>query len=233
MLIDLHCHKKEVKADTLSIINVEVSKDILQNKLSLLFNNDLQFKDSYISLGVHPWQSSFWKGEDILLCKSLFENKNVLFIGETGFDKHCDVQKEKQTEVFSSQLNIADSLKKPVLLHNVGGMEIILKAMKEYKSIPAWILHGFRGNIQELKQLTAKDFYFSFGEKFNAETLKACDETRLFIESDVSEKSIEEIYSLVAETRGVSVNELVSQIEINFKKLISLIHLNTAVKTLI
>jgi TatD DNase family protein len=219
MYIDLHCHKREVKADTLSIINVEISKDILKNKASSIFNNDLHFKESYISLGIHPWQTSAWEDEDILMYKSLFENKNVLFVGETGYDKYCDVQKEKQIEVFNSQLAIADSLRKPVLLHNVGGMEIILKAKNNYKSIPAWILHGFRGNLQELRQFSAKNFYFTFGEKFNAEALKACDETRLFIETDVSEKSIEEIYRLVAETRSVSMNELVSQVEVNFNNL--------------
>ena len=213
MFIDLHCHKNKSIAGTISVLNVEATK-----------NNDNLFslESRYLSFGIHPWKSSDWETEEIKLLESIYDIPNVILIGEIGFDKYCTSPKEKQIDVLRSQLIIADKLRKPVLLHNVGGIEIILKAKCEFRSIPVWIIHGFRGNLQEMQQLSSKDFYFSFGEKYNIEALKSCDKNRLFIETDVSDKCIEEVYRLVAESRGESVKELVSQVESNFNKLISI-----------
>lgn len=213
MFVDLHCHKDKSIAGTISVLNVEATK-----------NNDNLFspENRYLSFGIHPWKSLDWEIEEIKLLECFFDIPNVILIGEIGFDKYCSSPEEKQIDVLRSQLMIADKLKKPVLLHNVGGMEIILKAKYEFKDIPAWIIHGFRGNLQETQQLSSKGFYFSFGEKFNIEALKSCDTNRLFIETDVSDKCIEEVYRLIAETREESIQELVSQVETNFRNLISI-----------
>lgn len=215
MFINLHCHKNESIAGTISVINVEAAK-----------NSDYTFScgNKCLSFGIHPWKSFDWEIEEIKMLESLFDIKNVIIIGEIGFDKYCSSPKDKQLDVFISQLMVADKLRKPVLLHNVGGSEIIFKAKSEFKSVPAWIMHGFRGNLQEMQQLSSKGFYFSFGEKYNIEALKSCDKNSLFIETDVSDKSIEEIYRLIAETRGESMEELVSQVETNFAHLMSLMH---------
>lgn len=215
MFIDLHCHKNESTAGTISVINVEATK-----------NNDNNFslENRYLSFGIHPWKSFYWETEEIKLLENLFDIPNVILIGEIGFDKNCSSPKEKQIDVLRSQLMIADKLRKPVLLHNVGGMEIFLKAKRDLKGIPAWVMHGFRGSLQEMQQLSSKGFYFSFGEKYNIDALKSCDKNRFFIETDVSDKSIEEVYRSVAETRGESIIELVSQVETNFAYLISLMH---------
>jgi TatD DNase family protein len=89
---------------------------------------------------------------------------------------------------------------------------------KEIAPKQAWIIHGFRGKPQLAEQFIKNGFYISFGEMFNAESLKATPKEKLFIESDESKTGINEIYSRVAETLGCSVEELASTIMQNAEK---------------
>jgi len=139
-----------------------------------------------------------------------------LFIGEIGLDKTYPVPLVTQKIVFNAQLDMAEHLMKPIILHVVHTMAEILESKKDHPGIPAWIIHGFRGGKQEAEQYIKKEFYLSFGTKFNPAGLKACPMDKMFLETDESEEGIESVYDRVATILGCSVGALEVQIERNF-----------------
>ena len=62
-------------------------------------------------------------------------------------------------------------------------------------------------------------FYISFGEMFNAESLRTTPKEKLFIESDESQTGINEIYRRIAETLDCTIEELATTIMQNVEKI--------------
>ena len=76
------------------------------------------------------------------------------------------------------------------------------------------------------KRALAKGYYLSFGERCNKspktiEALKVTPLDRIFVESDESTTPIEQIYSLIANIRGVKSEELIDAIENNYNRIFS------------
>ncbi len=83
----------------------------------------------------------------------------------------------------------------------------------------AWIIHGFRGKPQQMEQLSAHDFFFSFGLHFNEETLRQTPLDRIFLETDDEEVSISSIYNKVSSTLDINKEMLAIEIEKRFVEL--------------
>jgi len=214
MLIDIHSHLNEKPLNCIRIFNFEPEKSQFGNNHDSIIDGMSRF-----SVGVHPWHASEWTENEVSGLKSLFENFKVLFIGEIGLDRNCRVSLTKQKEVLTAQLAFADSLKKPVILHIVKEMEMMLGIKKFYPNIPALIIHGFRGGRKEAEQYLSKGFHLSFGAKFRTDGLLACPDNSMFVETDESDKSVFEIFSRIAEAKKMEAGQLEIIIERNFRSL--------------
>ena len=212
MFIDIHSHIFDKPVFGIRVFNL-----IPDNSDSDVFGLNLteQIGICY-STGIHPWYCEGWNAGKIKKLMPVFEDKNVILLGEIGLDKLCKVPFRIQYEIFISQLEIANSLQKPVILHVVKEMENVINLKKNYPEIPSWIIHGFRGGHQEAKQYISKGFSLSFGCKFSEDGLNSCPEDKLFIETDESEILIEEIYKMIAKSRSVRTEDLELQVERNF-----------------
>lgn len=210
-MIDIHSHKVHSERLYKQIVALEASSlPDLQSCASS------QNETVFLSAGVHPWKALLWNLNLASALETLFFDSRVLLIGEIGLDKVSSVPFDVQQRVFDAQLEMAEAAKKPVLLHVVQAMAEMLEAKKKYRAIPSWIIHGFRGGKQESEQYTRKDFYLSFGMKFNREGLLACPHNRLFLETDDSDQDIKSLYEQVAQVLKCSVEELEKQIDANF-----------------
>lgn len=114
----------------------------------------------YTSLGVHPHEALIYNDKiekELLNCLS---HPKSLMLGEIGLDFFKNYSpREKQLEVFERQLAIAESLKKPVMIH-------IRDAHKEAKEILRrrtlkGIIHCFSGTIEDAKNYIAMGYYIS------------------------------------------------------------------------
>ena len=120
---DAHYHySKEINAlqneyDISGICNVANEKEF----------ELVQQKHLFYSCGVHPWNASL----DTL--NSMFPLlKNAPIIGEIGMDSvWCDVDLKIQKEVFEKQLQLAQALNKPVILHTKGQEKAILELIRK------------------------------------------------------------------------------------------------------
>lgn len=166
--------------------------------------------------GVHPWDAE--KG-----CM-LPEFRECDIIGETGLDFAREVDKAAQERLFRAQLETAEKLHKPVVLHVVRAFEPTIKILADY-NIEGIVFHGFMGSEQQAKEALRRGYYLSFGERSlrSSKTRQAIVATpldRLFCETDDNASlNIADIYTEVAEIKGVALAELERNIYENYKRL--------------
>ena len=166
--------------------------------------------------GVHPWNAEQVSDlPDFSLCD---------IIGETGLDFAREVDKAAQERLFRAQLETAEKLHKPVVLHVVRAFEPTIKILTDY-NIEGIVFHGFMGSEQQAKEALRRGYYLSFGERSlrSSKTRQAIVATpldRLFCETDDNASlNIADIYTEVAEIKGVALAELERNIYENYKRL--------------
>lgn len=176
-----------------------------------------------ISLGLHPWHVDVNTWEDRLeKVIASAGNKKVIAIGEAGLDKKADTDYVLQWKAFTAQLDIAGSLKKPLIIHCVRSYsEMLALRKKTDQSIP-WVFHWFNTDEEIAKQLIRKNCYLSFGHMLFNEQSKACRVFQtltpecVFLETDDAGYTIREIYDRAASIRKMPVDELKNRIMDNF-----------------
>lgn len=95
--------------------------------------------------------------------KNLATNKKVLAIGEIGLDYYWDKEhKELQTEVFKRQIQIANELDKPIVIHTRDAHLDTIKILKENKCENTGIFHCCPLNVELIKEGIKLGYYISF-----------------------------------------------------------------------
>lgn len=168
------------------------------------------------AVGIHPWDA-----ESAVLDKSIFENAQA--VGEIGLDYACKVSRTKQEELFRAQLAIAEKRDLPVVLHCVRAFAPTLAILREYK-LRGVIFHGFIGSKEQAAEAIKRGYFLSFGEgvKRSPKTIEALRHTpleNLFLETDVSQIPIEEIYLMAAALRSEELETITNSIIKNYKRL--------------
>ncbi len=156
-----------------------------------------------------------------------FSDSQILkAIGECGLDRACDSDFELQREVFIKQIELSEQYHKPMIIHAVRSYPDIISIRKETKSNQPWIIHGFNGNEHSAEQLLRHDgIYLSLGdvlfknEKRAELLLDIIPSDRLFLETDVAERSIVEVYEKASLLSGVATDILRKDIFDNFVKI--------------
>lgn len=168
------------------------------------------------AVGIHPWDA-----EKAELKEQMFSGAEA--IGEIGLDYACDVDRAKQEELFRAQLAIAEQMQLPVVLHCVRAFAPTLEILKNYH-LKAVIFHGFIGSKEQAAEAVKRGYFLSFGEgvKRSPKTAVALQNTpleNLFLETDISQTPIEEIYRMAAEMRGEELETIINSITENYKRL--------------
>ncbi|MBP3535775.1 MAG: TatD family hydrolase [Muribaculaceae bacterium] len=137
--------------------------------------------DALYSAGWHPW----WPDADMEWVRLMAADPRVVLIGECGIDKlHGIGSVDEQTALLRAHAALAESARKPLLLHIVGAWSEIIALRRELRPAVPWIIHGFRGKPELAAQLLRAGFHISLGKHFNPLTLAAIPPDRLLRESD-------------------------------------------------
>lgn len=209
-LINLHTHRTE-ETGNIQILNV-FAQDLTLNEPAFLFSS-----------GLHPWHIAKVNPEKCFQAiDRAAEQKNMLAIGECGLDRSTNAIFAMQEWCFKRQVQIANNHRKPLIIHCVRAYSDLQKHKKENKSGLPWIIHGYYGNLETTLSLIKHDFYFSIGEKLLKDKTKhdifrSIPIERLFLETDESELTIAEIYSVAAPILNIDENELTQILANNFK----------------
>ncbi len=163
------------------------------------------YSDAWFSCGIHPWLSDASEEMFTLLEKNA-KDRNVVAIGEIGLDKLQGPDIATQIIIFRKQIELAVEIRKPIIIHCVKAWDEIIALHKEYKDAIPWILHGYRGNPEQTKQLSKLGFKFSLGEFFNKESVKQMPLDSIFCETDTSKVTICKVYKNISAEIGVDLN---------------------------
>ena len=166
--------------------------------------------DFHCSLGLHPWYLSVDTLNEQLhqLKQSLTAYPQIVAVGEAGLDKLCQTPWTLQTEAFRAQIELAEQMGYPLIIHSVKAHNEVMELKKALKSDIPWVIHGFRGKKELAEQYLKAGFYLSYGFHYNEEALKATPLSRLFLETDESQTPVSQLYQQVAPLLQLSIEEL-------------------------
>src|SRR3989344_750481 len=169
MKIDVHCHLTDAafqrdvedvlqRAEDMFVVSSGVNLEDNQSVLALT----KRVKNVKAGFGVYP-------GDAIVLSeKKLQESldfirkhrKGMLYLGEAGLDyKELD-ERKKQQDIFQQVIQLAEKLKKPLLIHSRKAEEDCIQ-MVETSSLKKVIFHCFTGSEQQVKKIAAAGWSFS------------------------------------------------------------------------
>ena len=210
--IDIHNHDVVSRGGIFSIDNIMVHESRVP---------DSNPNQAY-SVGIHPWflnETNY----DFLIERVYHYSgrKNVIALGEAGFDKIKGPRMELQKKAFEAQVRIAENISKPLYIHNVKAWDELLFEHKTLKPKSKWIIHGFQGKKELAEQLLSKGMYLSLWADFvlnrdSSSVINSIPREKLFLETDAFDVDIKDIYNKVSADLQISVNELKELIYSNY-----------------
>ena len=145
------------------------------------------------SLGVHPHDAkTYTESLGAEIQERVKRNPKIRALGETGLDYHYNYSDaETQQAVFREQLQIAEALQLPVVLHTREAEEDTLRILEEYPVSRKGVAHSFTGTQEMAETLLAMGWCIGINGIVtfrNAEALREVVRTlpldRLLLETD-------------------------------------------------
>lgn len=236
---DVILRAKEVGVGTILLIGVGVEGS---KRALALAKTDSIFK---VAVGFHPEEVDEIKTSDWPIMIEMMERKEVIAIGEIGLDhywvKDHEVHK-RQEELFIKQIEIANRLNKPILVHMRDASEVTYHILKEHKAIASGILHCYSGSLEMAREYIKCGYDISLAGPVtfkNAHTPKEVaqfvDLNHLHIETDApylsptphrgkrNESSyVIETAAIIASLRNIPLDDLKKTLFNNFNRLFNL-----------
>ena len=187
---------------------------------NLKFNEEIP--ENFFSAGIHPNALSDGLEKQLLWLQEIAVAENCVAIGECGLDGLIDVDEKLQQKAFLAQIEIANSLQKPLIIHCVKRFSQLLKFRKMSK-VPM-IVHGFNKRKTIGDDLLKNGLCLSFGKSvlYNVnlqDFVKHLPIENLFLETDSADFEIKELYQKVADLRNMRLEDLSKKIKNNLKNL--------------
>ncbi|PSO75552.1 MAG: deoxyribonuclease [Cyanobacteria bacterium QH_8_48_120] len=154
-----------------------------------------RFPELSLAVGLHPLEAQKWKPETANQIRSLAcSEERVVAIGEMGLDFYKADNYEQQKAVARAQLEIAQQLDLPVIIHCRDAAAPLAELLQEFwqtNGAVRGVMHCWGGNPEETQQFLDLGFYISFSGIVtfkNAKQIQASAEMvpsdRLLIETD-------------------------------------------------
>lgn len=117
----------------------------------------------YAVIGVHPVDIKKYNDEvEKELERLALNEEKVVAIGEIGLDYHwMEDPKDVQIAGFRKQMELAERVKKPVVIHTREALQDTINVLKEYPNVGG-ILHCYPGSLEAAKPLLDR-YYIGIG----------------------------------------------------------------------
>jgi len=117
----------------------------------------------YPALGLHPVFLDQHRPADLQLLEAELVAQRPVAVGEIGLDFHVDgLDRERQQQLFESQLLLASAAGLPVILHVRKAHDQVLATLRRVR-VRGGICHAFNGSLQQASQYSDLGFRFGFG----------------------------------------------------------------------
>ena len=174
MLFDSHAHLNDARFDE---DREELIKSLQEKNVEFVVNPGADIKTSisaielskqydfiYAAVGVHPHDVGELDDTAIdTLRKLATENNKVVAIGEIGLDYYYDNSpREVQKEWFKKQIELANELKLPIIIHDRDAHGDTFEIIKNTKSPEiGCVLHCYSGNVELAREYIKMGCYIS------------------------------------------------------------------------
>ena len=177
-LIDTHCHLdfSVFDNDRSDVIKSCQSLGIQQFIIPGVYPEQWQqsfhlFKDHkniHTIAGLHPWFISKLERPDNITefqtaLRNFIINHQSIAIGECGLDKMIDEAFSTQIALFKAQLDIANELDLPIVIHHRKTHQETLQLLKAAKPSKGGVIHAFSGSYDIAKQYCDLGFKLGIG----------------------------------------------------------------------
>lgn len=152
-----------------------------------------RYDDIYAVVGIHPHEADSVDQKSLAEIRELAQSKKVKAIGETGLDFYYDNSPRKQQKkAFKEQLELAEELNLPVVVHSREAGEETLEVIDSVGDFSEkLIFHCYAYGPELIEKIIEKDYYAAFGGliTFNSateirEALKKMPLDRILLETD-------------------------------------------------
>lgn len=172
MFIDTHMHIGDdfgvepdlyVKNATDAQVEVLIASFCEKDDIMLSTKFVEKYKNLYACIGYHPEVSNKIVEKDYETLEEMVKNNpKIVAIGEIGLDYYWNKDnKGKQREVFCKQLEIAEKLKLPVVIHSRDSINETYEILKKYKV--SGVIHCFSGSLEMAKKFISLGFLLGIG----------------------------------------------------------------------
>ncbi len=174
-LIDSHAHinSAEFNDDRIRVIERTFQGGIrallcpaeLTEERNLKIALDLigAYPDIIASAGVHPHNAKNFNPDFAATLQELKRKKKIHAVGEIGLDFHYNLSSRKdQIEALTAQLNWAQELDLPVVVHSRNAGKEIAAAIQQTNYTRGGVLHCFTEDWSFAKRMMDHNFWISF-----------------------------------------------------------------------
>lgn len=230
-LFDSHAHYNDEK---FSVDREELIEEIYNSGITRIVCAGYNVKSSkeaielaekydyiYATVGISPNDLEDYSEENIKLITELAKKEKVVAIGEIGLDYYWNKEnKSLQQEAFIKQIEIANSIDKPIVIHTREAVNDTIDILKNKVNVnKKGIFHCCPLNPELIKEGVKLGFYISFSGNVtfkNAKSEKAVNEVpidKILIETDSPYLSPEPMRGKRNDSRNVRfVAEKISEI---------------------
>ena len=132
-----------------------------------------------------------------------------------------------QEKVFIEQILWANEIAKPLIIHCVKAHHEVLLLLKEFNRTSPVIFHGFNNKLETAKKILDHGHYLSFGKQLLNPAIEnifsKISLEKIFLETDDSTVSIDDIYKQAAKIKNISTERLSLQIKNNLNRIFKII----------
>lgn len=172
MFIDTHCHISDTEGVTPDLYvkhaldaNVKLLIASFCEKEDILLSTKFveKYENLYACVGYHPEVANKIVEKDFQVLETIVQNNpKIVAIGEIGLDYYWNKDnKDIQREVFRRQLEIAEKLDIPVVIHSRDSIGETYEILSEYKV--RGVIHCFNGSIEMAKKFINLGFLLGIG----------------------------------------------------------------------
>ena len=194
----------------------------------------------YATVGMHPHDAKDLDDETVRIFRDLAAHPKVVALGEMGLDYYRDLSPRTiQKDAFERQLDLAEELNLPIVIHNREAYHDILPILQARRGRVRGVMHCFSGDVEIAQQSLALGFYIGIGGPVTYRKSDALQEVAqqipaeaLLVETDCPwlapqfrrGKRNEPAYvrataEKIAELRHISLEEIGERTTRNFEKL--------------
>jgi TatD DNase family protein len=224
MFIDTHLHLNSEKySDVNEIIEranlVNVKKFITIGTTQEEFPEILNLtkhNQVYGTLGIYPTYDNEISITEAISAITKNLNQKIVGIGECGFNQPIKIGERsiiKQEELFRTQIELANQLKLPIVVHTRNSDNETLKVLQSYKNTNLrGVIHCFVSDYDFAKKILDLGFYLSFNGiiTYNSgvsihQTIKKMPLDRILLETDAPWLPVEGYRNLPNEPRFIPI----------------------------